>query len=306
MDRALRSLQAQHSRQASAAASPCHWFGTDNLGRDIFSRIIMGSRIALIVGISTIGIALVHRARARADSRLRPALARQSPDAALQFRLLVSDRHHGPDASRRCSAPASTTLMFVVILVQTPAYARLTRTATLSLKNSEYVQADPHRLAPRPCASSPCTSCRTSSGRLLIIASMDIPSVVALEAGLTYLGMGIPPPAPSWGRILQEGYTAHPRGAVDRRSRRHSADHHDARLHLPRRSAARHARSAIAADRMRRQRRQSIRRSVDPLRHRSRARCYRAAQRLYRRSRAARSSALSARAARANRRWRSP
>ena len=43
-------------------------------------------------------------------------------------------------------------------------------------------------------------------GPLLIIASMDIPSVVALEAGLTYLGMGIPPPAPSWGRILQEGY----------------------------------------------------------------------------------------------------
>src|SRR5260221_2369008 len=45
-------------------------------------------------------------------------------------------------------------------------------------------------------------------GPLFIIASMDIPSVIALEAGLTYLGLGIPPPAPSWGRILQEGYSS--------------------------------------------------------------------------------------------------
>ncbi|HET6220908.1 MAG TPA: ABC transporter permease subunit, partial [Dongiaceae bacterium] len=45
-------------------------------------------------------------------------------------------------------------------------------------------------------------------GPLLIIGSMDIPSVITLEAGLSFLGLGIPPPAPSWGRILQEGYTS--------------------------------------------------------------------------------------------------
>ena len=97
------------------------------------------------------------------------------------------------------------TLMFVVVMIQTPAYARLIRTATLSTKSSEYV------LAIRSLGTSPGRILLVHIlpnivGPLFIIASMDIPSVIALEAGLTYLGLGIPPPAPSWGRILQEGF----------------------------------------------------------------------------------------------------
>ena len=95
--------------------------------------------------------------------------------------------------------------MFVVIVIQTPAYARLTRTATLSLKNSEYIQAI-ESLGASNFRIIAVHILPNVVGPLLIIASMDIPSVVALEAGLTYLGMGIPPPAPSWGRILQEGF----------------------------------------------------------------------------------------------------
>ena len=77
-----------------------------------------------------------------------------------------------------------TTLMLVVIVIQTPAYARLIRTATLSLKNSEYI------LAERSLGAGPVRIiCRhmlpNVVGPLLIIASMDIPSVIALEAGLT-------------------------------------------------------------------------------------------------------------------------
>ena len=95
--------------------------------------------------------------------------------------------------------------MFVVVVIQTPAYARLIRTATLSTKSSEYV------LAIRSLGTSPGRILLVHIlpnivGPLFIIASMDIPSVIALEAGLTYLGLGIPPPAPSWGRILQEGF----------------------------------------------------------------------------------------------------
>jgi peptide/nickel transport system permease protein len=93
----------------------------------------------------------------------------------------------------------------VVIVIQTPAYARLTRTATLSLKTSEYNQAI-EAMGASKLRIILVHILPNVVGPLLIIASMDIPSVVALEAGLTYLGMGIPPPAPSWGRILQEGY----------------------------------------------------------------------------------------------------
>jgi peptide/nickel transport system permease protein len=102
--------------------------------------------------------------------------------------------------------PSLATLMLVVVVIQTPAYGRLVRTATLSVKNSEFI------LAERSMGASMVRVLirhilPNIVGPLIIIASMDIPSVITLEAGLSFLGLGIPPPAPSWGRILQEGYT---------------------------------------------------------------------------------------------------
>jgi peptide/nickel transport system permease protein len=181
-----------------------HLFGTDNLGRDVFSRVIAGSRIALSVGISTIGISLVL-------GLILGLAAGYGPRWLDNILLLLFDSIYsfptvilGLTVVTLLGASIAT-LMLVVIVIQTPAYARLTRTATLSIKTSEYVQA---------VESLGASKFRIISvhllpnvvGTLLIVASMDIPSVVALEAGLTYLGMGIPPPAPSWGRILQEGF----------------------------------------------------------------------------------------------------
>lgn len=181
-----------------------HIFGTDNLGRDIFSRIIAGSRIALSVGISTISTALCL-------GLFLGLVAGYGPRWLDNALMLVFDSIFSfPTVILGLTVltllgPSVTTLMLVVVVIQTPAYARLTRTATLAIKTSEFVQA---------VASLGASRLRIIAihilpnivGPLLIIASMDIPSVVALEAGLTYLGMGIPPPAPSWGRILQEGF----------------------------------------------------------------------------------------------------
>ena len=186
------------------APSFTHLIGTDNLGRDVFSRVIAGSRIALSVGISTISIALFI-------GLILGLIAGYGPRWLDNILLLIFDSIYSfPTVILGLTVvtllgTSIATLMLVVIVIQTPAYARLTRTATLSLKTSEYIQAI-ESLGASKIRIILVHLLPNVVGPLLIIASMDIPSVVALEAGLTYLGMGIPPPAPSWGRILQEGY----------------------------------------------------------------------------------------------------
>lgn len=186
--------------------SAVHLMGTDNLGRDVLSRVIAGSRIALSVGGSSIFIAMVL-------GLLLGLIAGYGPRWLDNALLLLFDAVYSfPTVILGLTVAtllgtSVTTLMAVVVVIQTPAYARLIRTATLSAKNTEYI------LAIRSLGASPTRILVVHIlpniiGPLFIIASMDIPSVIALEAGLTYLGMGIPPPVPDWGRILQEGFSS--------------------------------------------------------------------------------------------------
>jgi peptide/nickel transport system permease protein len=186
------------------APSLPHLMGTDNIGRDVFSRVLVGSRIALTVGGLSIAIAMMI-------GLVLGLCAGYGPRWLDNLLLLIFDSVYSfPTVILGLTVmtllgPSMTNLILVVVVVQTPAYARLIRTATLATKSSEYI------LAVRSLGASPARILFVHIlpniiGPLFIIASMDIPSVITLEAGLTYLGMGIPPPAPSWGRILLDGF----------------------------------------------------------------------------------------------------
>jgi peptide/nickel transport system permease protein len=181
-----------------------HILGTDSLGRDILSRVIKGSQIALIVGVTSIVIALTI-------GLVLGLIAGYAPRWLDNILLLIFDSIYSfPTVMLGLTVitllgPDLSTLMLVVVVIQTPGYARLVRTATLAKMNSEYIFAE-RSLGAGPVRILAKHILPNIVGPLFILGSMDIPSVITLEAGLTYLGMGIPPPAPSWGRILNEGY----------------------------------------------------------------------------------------------------
>lgn len=183
-----------------------HWAGTDQLGRDILSRIIHGSRTALSIALTATGLAGL-------GGLLLGLIAGYGPRWLDGILVLMFDSMSSLPMIMFALAvitvlgPGTTTLILVIVLVSIPGYARLIRAQTLTLRNSDYI------LAERAMGASPARIILMHLlpnvvGPLVIILSMDIPVVIMLEAGLSYLNLGVRPPTPSWGNILYDGYTS--------------------------------------------------------------------------------------------------
>jgi peptide/nickel transport system permease protein len=101
--------------------------------------------------------------------------------------------------------PSLQTVIVVIVASFAPGYGRLVRTQTLSLKQAEFVFAE-RALGAGAARILAVHILPNVIGPLLILASMDIPVAIAIEAGLSFLGFGVRPPTPSWGTVLNDGY----------------------------------------------------------------------------------------------------
>lgn len=187
-----------------AGPSWFHLLGTDQLGRDILSRVIKGSQIALGVGVTATMVSLCGGLGLGLIAGYGPCWLDKVLlllfDAVQAFPLIMLAL-----AVITLSGPSLFTVLLIVIIVTVPRYARLVRTSTLAVKHTEFVLAE-RALGARGPRILLYHILPNVVGPLLILASMDIPAVITLEAGLSFLGLGVPPPAPSWGRLLNEGY----------------------------------------------------------------------------------------------------
>lgn len=180
--------------------------GADQLGRDILSRIVYGARTAMGVALSATGLAgiigltlgLIAGYGPRwLDGVLVLLFDSVSSLPTVMFALAVIT----------ILGSGTTTLILVIIMISIPGYARFIRAQTLGLTRSDYIEAE--RVMGASHARILLRHLLPNVvGPLVIILSMDVPVVIMLEAGLSYLGLGVRPPTPSWGNILYDGYVS--------------------------------------------------------------------------------------------------
>ena len=182
-----------------------HFLGTDQLGRDIFSRVLVGGQIALKVSLISIGLALMIGLTLGLIAGYGPRWLDNS------LMLLFDSVRSFPTVMFALAVvtlfgPSLTTVMIVVIVTQIPIYGRMVRSQTLALKEAEFILAE-RAMGAGFFRIIGMHILPNVVGPLLILASMDIPFVITIEAGLSFLGMGVRPPTPSWGTILNDGYS---------------------------------------------------------------------------------------------------
>lgn len=194
---------AQDVANRLKAPSPDHWFGTDAYGRDIFSRVVHGARISIIIGLAaTVGSVCISGILGsiagyyggRIDNAIMRVLDTflAIPGELLAMAIVAS------------LGPSMTNLLIAVTIARIPPFTRVIRSSILTVIDQDYIES--------AIASGARDSyiivkhiLPNAMGPIIIQATMGVGRMILTAAGMSFIGMGVQPPLPEWGSMLAEG-----------------------------------------------------------------------------------------------------
>ena len=189
-----------HALQAPSLA---HWLGTDDIGRDLYSRIIWGTRQSLLIGIGAMAIALLGAVVLGFSAALGPRWLAEPINRLLEI-LLAFPTLLLALLFVALLGPSASSLLLSVGIGTAPGYARLVRAQALQVRQSGYVEAAHalghpwHRLFLQHIAPNVFRP-------LFSLVALGIGQSVVWASGLSFLGLGVVPPSPEWGALLEAG-----------------------------------------------------------------------------------------------------